>query len=177
MRQAEILEAGTASRVPSEGKDTPPRELTPRESRSKPSASSRFSRAVGVVSAESGLGRREATVRAPEARSAASGSCGSVPGTSAALASGSVASVPVVSEPVASVAGASFTPRILVPRPPLSSGPMACGVRALPATEARSSAVSMSATACLQLLTTGQVHRAAKAVEPARGGKNRIVTS
>ena len=54
---------------------------------------------------------------------------------------------------------------------------MACGVRALPATEARSSAVSMSATACLQLLTTGQVHRAAKAAEPARGGKNRIVTS
>ena len=109
MRQAEILEAGAASRVPSEGRSAPLRELMPRDSRSKPSDSSRFARAVGVVSAELGLGRREATVRAPEARSAASGSCGSVPGTSAALASGSVASVPVVSvpvvlEPVASVA-------------------------------------------------------------------------
>ena len=72
----------------------------PRDSRSKPSASSRFSRAVGAVSAESGLGRREATVRAPEARSTARGSCGSVPGPSAAPASG-----PVVSELVASVAG------------------------------------------------------------------------
>lgn len=152
MRQAEILEAGASACRLGEAPSSLSAKLP-----------WGFS---GSTAAASGAGSFAAVVSAPEARSAASGSADFFASATSALFE--------PANPFASVA--TFAAVAFVTAPGALTGP-GCSLSAFFATEARSSAVSMSATACLQLLTTGQVHRAAKAAEPARGGKNRIVTS
>ena len=115
----------------------------------------------GSVAAASGAGSFAAVVSAPEARSAASGSAAFFASATSALFESA--------DPLASAA--SFA---AAPGTPTGPG---CSLSAFFATEARSSAVSMSATACLQSVSTGQVQRAVKVAEPLTAGKKRMVTS
>ena len=116
---------------------------------------------AGSAAAASGAGSFAAVVSAPEARSAASGSADFFASATSTLFESA--------DPFASAA--SFA---AAPGTPTGPG---CSLSAFFATEARSSAVSMSATACLQSVSTGQVQRAVKVAEPLTAGKKRMVTS
>ena len=120
----------------------------------------------GSAAATSGAGSFAAVVSAPEARSAASGSVAFFASATSALFESA--------DPFAANPFASAAPFAAVPGTPIGPG---CSLSAFFATEARSSAVSMSATACLQSVSTGQVQRAVKVAEPLTAGKKRMVTS